>query len=132
MSASADLVRQFWRAMSANDWTAAASLMAPDAFTLWPQTGEVIPSARFAEVQAAFLGDGDWQFEEMALVDGGNEVVTDMRVTNLPLGILARVITFHTIANGQLVSQREFWPDATEIPAFRQGMLVIDPDHARL
>lgn len=131
MSAAAALVRRFWQAMAANDWDRAAALLAPDARTLWPQTGEVIPAARFAEVQRAFPGNGDWRFEEIALLADGPEVVTDMRVINPVLDMTARVITFHSTADGRITAQREFWPDPYDIPAFRRGMLTTDLTLAR-
>ena len=99
MSNPSSIVRSFWNRMSQNDWHAAASLP--------QQTG--------------------WQFEELALVDGGDEIVTDMRVTRSISGERARAITFHHMRSRLIQRQTEFWPDPFEVPAWRQFATVIDP-----
>ena len=124
-----EIVRGFWQAMRDNDFTATAHRwLAPDYLGLWPQTAEVIRGPEgYARVNNAFPGKGHWRFEEIALLADGCRVVTDMRITNAPLEIAVRCLTFHEIQDHQIVRQTEFWPDSYPVPAWRQGLLEVDP-----
>ena len=125
-----EIVRGFWGAMRDNDFAATAHRwLAPDYLGLWPQTAEVIrgPDA-YARVNDAFPGKGDWRFEELSLLADGDRVVTDMRITNAPLEIIVRCLTFHEIRAGQITRQTEFWPDSYPVPAWRLGLLAVDPE----
>ncbi|MBA4492090.1 nuclear transport factor 2 family protein [Paracoccus sp. S1E-3] len=124
-----EIVRGFWDAMRENDFTAAADRwLAPDYLGLWPQTGEVMrgPDA-FARVNNAFPGQGDWRFEEISLLADGARVVTDMRITNAPLEIAVRCLSFHEIDGRHILRQTEFWPDSYPVPDWRRGLLEVDP-----
>lgn len=129
MSAGAT-VRAFWEAMNGNDWAGvAARFLAPGFTAIWPQSGEVIEGAAdFAKVNAAFPGQGGWRFEVIEVVEQGDRAVSDVRVTNG--GTVARVVTFHEVADGRIRAQREFWPDAYPVPDWRLGLLRVDPDRA--
>ena len=124
-----EIVRGFWDAMRVNDFDAAAHRwMSPDYVGLWPQTAEVIRGPEsYARVNNAFPGKGDWKFDEMSLLADGPRVVTDMRISNATLEVSIRCITFHDIADGQIVRQTEFWPDSYPVPAWRIGILEVDP-----
>ena len=130
---SSGIVRGFWQAMRSNDFTAAADRwLAPDFIGTWPQTGEVINGpADYARVNNAFPGRGDWRFEEISLVNGGDQVVTDMRISNAPLEVAIRCVTFHTVRDGQILHQTEFWPDNYPVPDWRKGLLTVDPKIAK-
>lgn len=126
-----ETVRAFWQSMRSNDWQAAAAHLAPDYRGLWPQTGEVMEGrAGFAAMQAAFPGQGGWQFEEIALLADGPRVVTDMRITHATLDLCARAITFHDTADGLITRQTEFWPDPYPVPDWRRGLAPVRPDLA--
>ena len=124
-----EIVRGFWGAMRDNDFAATAHRwLAPDYLGLWPQTAEVIrgPDA-YARVNDAFPGKGDWRFEEISLLADGDRVVTDMRITNAPLEVAVRCLSFHEVRAGQIIRQTEFWPDSHPVPVWRQGVLKVDP-----
>ena len=129
---STDIVRAFWGAMRSNDFAAAARRwLAPDYVGLWPQTSEVIRGPeRYARINEAFPGHGAWQFEEISLLADGDRVVTDMRITNIPLEIAIRCLTFHQVRDNQIIAQTEFWPDTYPVPKWRQGVLELDADVA--
>lgn len=130
---SSDIVRSFWEAMRSNDFTAAAQRwFAPDYIGLWPQTAEVIRGpGDYARVNNLFPGRGDWGFEEISLLTEGPRVVTDMRITNRPLEILIRCLTFHETRDGLITRQTEFWPEDYPVPAWRKGLLEVDPKIAQ-
>ncbi|AUH34521.1 nuclear transport factor 2 family protein [Paracoccus tegillarcae] len=133
MSPEARLVRDFWQAMNANDWAGVAERYLAHDFTgLWPQSAEIIDGRdQFVAVNGAFPGQGGWQFEVITLLSEGEQVVSDTRVTQLDLQIVARVITFHRIRNGLIAQQTEFWPDPYPVPEWRSGLLATDPQAAR-
>lgn len=127
-------VRDFWQDMNGNDWrTVAARHLADEFEGFWPQTSEVIGGRDdFARVNGAFPGQGGWRFRVVSLLVDGNRVVSDTRVTQDDLSITARAITFHEIEDGLIRRQTEFWPDANPVPAWRAGLLTVDPSRARL
>ena len=129
---AADLVRAYWLAMQGNDWAAVADrFLSPDYIGLWPQSGEVVSGRdAFARVNGAFPGQGGWAFDLCDLLADGDRIVTDTRVTQPDLGLVARAITFHRVAGGLIAEQREFWPDAYPVPDWRAVMLPVDPVRA--
>lgn len=127
-----DLVRDFWTAMNGNDWRGVAQRFLSDDFRgLWPQSAEVIAGRdEFAAVNGAFPGQGGWRFQIVSLLGDGPQVVSDVRVTQPDLPMVARVITFHQVQDGLIRQQTEFWPDPYPVPDWRAGLLRIDPDLA--
>jgi ketosteroid isomerase-like protein len=112
------LVTQFWAAMQANDWAAAAGLFADDYVLHWPQSGERIHgAANFVAVKSAYSAAGRWSFTVERLVAEGEQAVTDVVVSDG--AVTARAITFTTVRDGRIAGQVEYWPDPFEAPAWR-------------
>jgi ketosteroid isomerase-like protein len=112
------LVTQFWAAMQANDWTAAAALFADDYVLHWPQSGERIRGgANFVAVNANYPAAGRWQFTVERVVVEGEQAVTLVVVSDG--AVTARAITFTTVRDGRITSQVEYWPDPFDAPAWR-------------
>lgn len=130
---AAALVSGFWSAMNDNDWRAVADCFLAKNFEgLWPQSSEVIEGRdAFAMVNGAFPGQGGWRFQIVSLLSEGDRVVSDTRITQSDLQIVARAITFHQIEQGLIRRQTEFWPDAYPVPEWRAGMLPVDPARAQ-
>lgn len=128
------LIRDFWAAMNGNDWRAvAARFLADDFEGLWPQSSEVIAGRdAFARVNGAFPGQGGWRFQIVSLLADGDRAVSDVRVTQDELAVIARAITFHDLRDGQIRRQTEFWPDAYPVPDWRAGLLIVDPARTSL
>jgi ketosteroid isomerase-like protein len=112
------LVSQFWSAMQANDWAAAAALFADDYVLQWPQSGERIRgAANFVAINSAYPAAGRWSFSVERLVAEGEQAVTDVVVSD---GVVtARAITFTTVRHGRIAGQVEYWPDPFDAPAWR-------------
>lgn len=127
------LVRDYWQAMNGNDWGAVAQrFLAPDYRCVWPQSAEVILGRDgFARVNGAFPGQGGWRFQVIALTGDDDSIASDTRITQPDLGITARAVTFHQVANGLIVQQTEFWPEPYDVPEWRKGMTRVDPAQAR-
>jgi ketosteroid isomerase-like protein len=113
-----ELVAQFWAAMHANDFAAASELLHDDFVLDWPQSGERIRGrANFVAVNANYPAAGRWRITLDRLVAEGDEVASQVTVTDGVL--LARAITFTTVRDGRLWRQTEYWPDPFAAPAWR-------------
>jgi len=105
--------------MHSNDFQAASQLLAEDYELLWPQSSERIRGrANFVAVNENYPAQGRWRFTLHKLLSEGNEVVSDVRVTDG--AVEARAITFSTVEGSLIVKQVEYWPDPFEAPAWRQ------------
>lgn len=112
------IVSEFWAAMQANDWAAAAALFADDYLLHWPQSGERIRgAANFVAINANYPAAGRWHFTIERLLVEGEQTVTDVVVSDG--AVTARAITFTTVRNGRIAEQVEYWPDPFEAPAWR-------------
>lgn len=105
-----DIVLNFWNVMASNDFYAAAECLSPDCEVIWPLTKEVIRGRKnFAELNSAYPAEGKWTFAIERIVGEGDQVVTDVIVSD---GVRSdRVITFHSIRDGLICKQVEYWPE---------------------
>jgi ketosteroid isomerase-like protein len=115
-------VREFWRRMATNDFDAVAPLLA-EAFVLeWPQSNERIRGAQnFARMNREYPAHGPWRFELRRLVAGGDEVVTQVAVTDGTQS--AEAISFFQVRAGRIVRLVEFWPERYPAPANREHLV---------
>jgi len=115
---SKELIEQFWQTMESNDFYAVAQLLHDDFVVEWVQSGERIRGREnFAKLNTAYPTQGTWHFTINSIVADGDEVVTDVSVTD---GTLSdRVITFSTIRDGKIWKQVEFWPEPFSAPEWR-------------
>jgi ketosteroid isomerase-like protein len=113
------IVERFWMAMQSNDFKAAGLVLHDDFILDWPQSGERIRGrSNFVAVNENYPTHGRWEFTLHRLLADGNEVVSDVEVTD---GVLrGRAITFSTIQDGRIRSQVEFWPDPYEPADWRK------------
>ncbi len=125
MVSSANIVRTFWQVMQTNDFEAASALLAENYELHWPQSSErILGRANFVAVNKHYPANGPWRFTVDRLLADGDEVVTDVSVTD---GVVeARAVTFSTVKDGLIVRQLEYWPDAFEPPAWRREWVEQD------
>jgi ketosteroid isomerase-like protein len=113
-----ELIEQFWQTMESNDFYAVAQLLHDDFVLEWVQSGERIRGREnFAKLNTAYPTQGTWHFTIHSIVADGDEVVTDVSVTDGTLH--DRVITFSTICDGKIWKQVEFWPEPFAAPEWR-------------
>jgi ketosteroid isomerase-like protein len=113
-----ELIEQFWQTMESNDFYAVAQLLHDDFVLEWVQSGERIRGREnFAKLNTAYPTQGTWHFTIHSIVADGDEVVTDVSVTDGTLH--DRVITFSTIRDGKIWKQVEFWPEPFSAPEWR-------------
>lgn len=123
---SKQVVLSFWDAMKSNDFTQASQFLSEDFEGYWPQSGELILGREnFAAINSYYPAHGVWQFEIHTVVCEGDSVVTDVSVTDGAQS--ARAITFHTVKNGLIVKQTEFWPDEMAAQDWRAKWVKIVP-----
>ena len=115
---SKQVIETFWQMMEGNDFYAVAQLLHEEYTLDWPQSGERIRGAEnFAKLNTAYPAEGKWRFVINAIVADGENVVTDVSVTD---GVRHdRVITFSTIRDEKIWKQVEFWPEPFEAPNWR-------------
>lgn len=115
---SKHIVESFWGAMQSNNFRAAAEFLHDDYVLDWPQSGERIRGREnFAVINENYPAHGRWDFTVHRLIAEGDEVVSDVEVTDGR--IRARVITFSMIKDGKILYQTEWWPDPFEPAAWR-------------
>lgn len=121
-----DVVRRFWDTMQTNDFRAVGELLHDDYLLEWPQSGERLRGRdAFAAVNEYYPSAGRWRFEVRRIVCEGDQVVTDVDVTD---GVTSgRAITFSTVRDGKIVRQVEFWPDPFEPAAWRSQWVETLP-----
>jgi len=112
------VVERFWAAMQTNDFKSAGEFLHDDYILVWPQSGERIRGrANFVALNENYPAHGRWEFTIQRIIAEGDEVVSDIGVTDGV--VMGRAITFSTIHNGKILHQTEFWPDPFEPPAWR-------------
>ena len=125
---SNEVVLSFWEAMRSNDFESASNWLSADFEGYWPQSRELTKGrGHFAKINTAYPAQGKWKFRLNSIVTDGNAVVTDVSVTE---GVtVGRAITFHTVENGLITRQKEFWPDEFEAPEWRKDLVnIVDED----
>lgn len=123
-----EVVLAFWTAMKTNNFKQASEYLSPDFEGFWPQSGELILGREnFAAINTCYPANGIWKFKIHSVICEGASVVTDVSVTDSVEK--ARVITFHTVENGLICKQTEFWPDPMEAQAWRAKWVKIVEEH---
>lgn len=105
--------------MATNDFVFASTLLHPDFEYYMPQTREYLKGpANFAALNTGFPADGLWQFQVADIISNSDTVVSDVTITDGTLQ--ARAITFHTISDGLIRRQKEYWPENYSQPTWRK------------
>lgn len=122
------LIHSFWEAMGSNDFAHASRWLAPSFEYFMPQTGEYLQGpAAFAALNTAYPAEGRWQFAVRSVVSAGAEAVSDVVVTDGTME--ARALTFHTVQDGLICKQIEYWPDPYDAPEWRKPWVEIRQDY---
>jgi hypothetical protein len=109
-STAKQVVAQFWSMMHTNDFEAASRLLHVDYVLDWPQSGERVRGRdNFVAINAHYPAAGRWQITLDRLVAEGDEVASQVTVTDG--AILSKAITFSTVRDGLILRQTEYWPD---------------------
>jgi ketosteroid isomerase-like protein len=124
-------VREFWRIMASNDFSAVKALLSDEFVLDWPQSNERIRGAdNFVRMNAEYPAYGRWRFDVMRLItaargDHAGEVVTQVAITDGQQSALA--ISFFQVSGGKISQIVEFWPESYPAPANRAHL--TEPIH---
>ena len=120
-----EVVMAFWRTMQSNDFEQAGRWLADNFENYAPQSSEVIEGrSNFALVNTHYPANGKWFFTVNSVVAEGDQVVTDVSVSDGT--VAARAITFHTVKGKFILRQTEFWPDDYPAPTWRSAWVKIE------
>lgn len=115
-----EVVLAYWEAMRTNDFARAADWFTEDILIDWPQSRERIRGrGNFAALNHAYPAAGRWTFTMNRILAEGAEVLTDMTISDGT--VAARALTFHSVRDGVIARQTEFWPDDYPAPDWRAG-----------
>ena len=123
MTANAiEVVESFWKLMATNNFRSVGLLLSDDFVLEWPQSGERIRGRdNFAAMNEEYPAHGRWEFTVNKIIGSDVEAVSDVSVTD---GVQqARVVSFFTIENGQILRMIEFWPDNYPAPENRRHLV---------
>lgn len=121
---SKEIVLKFWELMQSNNFYQATEVFSDDFQCFWPQSSElIIGSKNFTKINTEYPVKGKWDFKLNNILEDGNQVVTDVSVSDE--SIQARVISFFTIKNNRIQKIVEFWPDDFEAPEWRSRWVEI-------
>ncbi|MCG9604415.1 nuclear transport factor 2 family protein [Vibrio campbellii] len=123
-----EVVLGFWEAMRTNDFAKASEWLAEDFQGYWPQSSELtVGRDNFTAINSEYPANDVWKFTLNSIVCEGDTVVTDVSVTDSVLN--DRVITFHTVVDGLIQKQTEFWPDGFAPQEWRsQWVQLVSPE----
>jgi ketosteroid isomerase-like protein len=111
---SAEPVRRLWERLEARDWDAVAAQLHPDAVVDWPNTGERMRGREnYLAVQREY--PEGWHIEVLRVVDGGDVVVSEIRVDQAGKRFFA--VSLFELSGGQIVRAVEYWSDGEPAPA---------------
>jgi ketosteroid isomerase-like protein len=111
---SAEPVRRLWERLEARDWDAVAAQIHPDAVVDWPNTGERMRGREnYLAVQRGY--PEGWHIEVLRVVDGGDVVVSEIRVDQAGKRFFA--VSLFELSGGQIVRAVEYWSDGEPAPA---------------
>jgi len=121
-SSAVEIVREFWRLMSTNDFVSVGTVLHEDFVLEWPQSNERIRGAqRFAQMNSQYPAHGTWTFTINRLFGSDLEAASDVSVTD---GVqTARAISFFTIRDRKIARLVEFWPEPYPAPANRAHLV---------
>lgn len=119
-----ETVIAFWSTMQTNDFAAASAWLAEDFELYWPQSSErIIGRANFAALNTHYPAHGLWRFTLNKILAEGDEVVTDVSVSDGE--VEATALTFSVVKEGLIIRQVEYWPNPFEAPAWRREWVNI-------
>lgn len=121
---SQDTIAKFWEAMATNDFSLASTWLHPDFEYFMPQSKEYLKGRRaFAALNQIYPSNGKWHFDIITILSDGQTAVSDVCVTDG--NMKARAITFHTLSEGLILRQKEFWPEDYPAPEWRRNLTQI-------
>jgi hypothetical protein len=118
-----DVLIKYWETMNTNDFEEASKWLCEDYQCHWPQSSEIIIGREnFTQLNTNYPSKGRWCFTINLIIAEGDQVVTDVTVTD---GVVtARAITISSVEGGLIRKQVEYWPETYEAPEWRRQWVI--------
>ena len=111
---SAETVRLLWERTEARDWDGVAAQLHEDVVVDWPNTAERMRGRdNYLAVQREY--PEGWHIEVLRIVDGGDTVVSEVRVDQGEQRFFA--LSLFEFTDGRISSAVEYWSDGEPAPA---------------
>ena len=111
---SAEIVRRLWERMEARDWEGVAEQLHSDVVVDWPNTAERMRGrGNYLAVQREY--PEGWHIEVLRIVDGGDTVVSEVRVDHDGQRFFA--VSVFELADGRISHAVEYWSEGELAPA---------------
>lgn len=109
--------------MQTNNFAKASECLAEDIVCDWVLSNErIIGRNNFTSINNHYPASGRWSFTVKRIVSEGNQVVTDIDVTDG--SVSATAVTFHTVEAGLITKQIEYWVEPYSAPDWRKPWVV--------
>lgn len=118
-------IRQFWRAVLAQDRDALREYFEEDAYVNWPCTNEHFTVEEYIQANCDYPGDWDGEIERIEQAE--NLIVTAVRVFPKDRSASFHVVSLIRVGNGKIRSMDEYWADDGDTPLWRQELRIGKP-----
>lgn len=113
------IIRRYWEAIEARDWTRAWSVLHPDFRVQWPVTKEAFDRAAFSKINEEYP-DPNWHITIIRVNAMEEGVVSVVRVTDGPKWFYCT--SFFSFEGEMVIEAIEYWADGTEAPEWRKPL----------
>lgn len=111
------IVQRLWDAIDRADLEDAGELLHDDYVLEWPQSRErVIGRENFVAVNKNY--PGRWRIEVQKLVASGDDVVTDVILSDGEH--TERAVSFFQLSGGKILREVDYWPEPYDAPEWRE------------
>lgn len=118
-------IKQFWKAVLAQDKEAMRSYFNDDAYVNWHCTNEHFTVEEFIQANCEY--PGEWEGEVERIESTGDIIITATHVYPTDKSMSFHVISFIRIKQNKITSMDEYWSDDGDAPQWRQEMHIGRP-----
>jgi len=118
-------IKQFWRAVLAQERNAIREYFENDAYVNWHCTNEHFTVDEFIKANCDYPGDWDGEIERIEHAE--NLIITAVRVFPKDKSAFFHVVSFIRVENEKICSIDEYWADDGDAPLWRQELKIGKP-----
>ena len=118
-------IKQFWKAVLAQDGDAIREYFSDDAYVNWHCTNEHFTVEEFIQANCEY--PGQWDGEVERIEKAGDILITATHVYPKDKSKSFHVISFIRTKQAKIISVDEYWSDDGDAPRWRQEMHIGRP-----
>lgn len=118
-------IKQFWRAVLAQDRDTIRMYFCDDAYVNWHCTNEHFTVEEFIQANCEY--PGEWDGEVERIESAGDLIITVTHVYPKDKSMSFHVISFIRTKQDKIISVDEYWADDGDVPMWRQEMRIGRP-----